>query len=446
MRKLPVKAKITAWVTLLLILLGIFLLSFMLLISNSVTRRTAMSQLTQTVQSSLKHISRQQDRLVFADDFKFYQNGVSLLIYSQSEALLAGQLPLSFTAQEPFQNGITRSVQVGDGEYLVMDLWAQLDWENGVWVRGLLEAPKHRQVTHNMLRIALISLPTFALLAALGGWRIVQRAFRPLDSITATASAINEAKDLSGRIDLPPGRDEFSRLAQTFNQMFERLERSFEAEKQFTADASHELRTPVSVIKSACEYAEQFDETPEERQETIEMIHRQAEKMSAMISQLLSMTRLDQGIESVRMEPVDVKKLVLSTFEEKAYNQDRLRLKLSEQIQVQADPVLLSRLLVNLVDNALQYGKVDGPVEVLLRREQGEILLSVRDEGDGIPLELQEKIWERFYQADPSRSGGGAGLGLSMVRQIAQVLGGYMELKSAPGKGSIFTLHLPDQL
>lgn len=446
MRKLPVKAKITAWVTLLLILLGIFLLSFMLLISNSVTRRTAMSQLTQTVQSSLKHISRQQDRLVFADDFKFYQNGVSLLIYSQSEALLAGQLPLSFTAQEPFQNGITRSVQVGDGEYLVMDLWAQLDWENGVWVRGLLEAPKHRQVTHNMLRIALISLPTFALLAALGGWRIVQRAFRPLDSITATASAINEAKDLSGRIDLPPGRDEFSRLAQTFNQMFERLERSFEAEKQFTADASHELRTPVSVIKSACEYAEQFDETPEERQETIEMIHRQAEKMSAMISQLLSMTRLDQGIESVRMEPVDVKKLVLSTFEEKAYNQDRLRLKLSEQIQVQADPVLLSRLLVNLVDNALQYGKADGPVEVLLRREQGEILLSVRDEGDGIPPELHEKIWERFFQADPSRSGGGAGLGLSMVRQIARVLGGYMELKSAPGKGSTFTLHLPDQL
>ena len=118
---------------------------------------------------------------------------------------------------------------------------------------------------------------------------------------------------------MPAGNNEFSRLAATFNQMFERLEQLFESEKQFTADASHELRTPVSVIKGACEYAQKYDETPEERAETLEMIHRQTLKMSNLIDQLLHMTRLEQGTETAHLERTDLSALVHKICQEQAY-------------------------------------------------------------------------------------------------------------------------------
>ena len=236
------------------------------------------------------------------------------------------------------------------------------------------------------------------------------------------------------------------RLANTFDQLFERLERSFKAEKQFTADASHELRTPVSIIKGACEYAEKYDETPEERQETIAMIHRQAVKMSDLIGKLLSMTRLEQGTESVKLEDIELGSLLRTLCEEQHYEQNRVFLHLQEDLLVRADGALLSRLVQNLIENGLKYGKPDGQVWVTLLRQQGEILLQVQDEGIGIATEQQEKIWQRFYQVNPSRSGEeGAGLGLALVQQIAQLHGGYMTLDSTVGVGSTFTLHLPDE-
>ena len=446
MKQHSVKLKLTLWLTLLMTALAGLLLVFMLLIGNVVASQTAMSQLSQTLQANLGQIGMTDGKLNFGDAFSFYRNGVSTLIYSQNEALLAGQIPVSFTAEEPFQNGVTRVVAAGSEQYLVLDLWLPMGWENGVWVRGLMEAPKNQQLVHNLLLVILLSFPVFLLLVVLGSYWIVQRAFRPLERMIATAEAINEARDLSRRIALPAGENEFFRLANTFDQLFERLERSFEAEKQFTADASHELRTPVSIIKGACEYAEKYDETPEERQETIAMIHRQAVKMSDLIGKLLSMTRLEQGTESVKLEDIELGSLLRTLCEEQHYEQNRVFLHLQEEILVRADGALLSRLVQNLIENGLKYGKPDGQVWVTLLRQQGEILLQVQDEGIGIATEQQEKIWQRFYQVNPSRSGEeGAGLGLALVQQIAQLHGGYMTLDSTVGVGSTFTLHLPDE-
>lgn len=444
MKNFSVKARITVWLTLLMALLAVLLLVFMLSISSTVSSQTAMSQLLEVVKSNLVEIEMDQDMLYFGEDFSFYRNGVSTLIYSRSEALLAGQIPVSFTAKEAFQNGLTRIVRSGSERYLVLDLWLPMGWDNGVWVRGLMETPDNGLIAKNLLFLSLAVLPAFILLAALGSYLIVKKAFYPLDSISATAAAINEARDLSRRIDLPEGKDEFSRLAATFDQLFERLERSFEAEKQFTADASHELRTPVSIIKGACEYAQKYDETLEERQETISMIYRQAVKMSSLISQLLSITRLDQGTELAHLGPVDLGELLRSLCEEQHYDLEKLTLELKEGVTAWGDPALLSRLAQNLIDNAFKYGKPDGHVWVSAGQSEQEILLQVRDDGIGIPADQQDKIWQRFYQVDPSRnSTGGVGLGLSMVQQIAQAHGGYMTLESIPGMGSSFTLHLP---
>ncbi len=444
MKGVSVKIKLTAWITLLMAALFCLLLVFTLTISSSVAYRTSMDTLIDTVRSNLSYVSLQQDgRLQLSDEFSFYRSGVSTLIYSQNKSLLAGQLPVSFTVDEPFQNGLTRIVDTGFSSYLVSDLWLAQGWGSGIWIRGLMEAPAHREITQNLLRIAVIALPAFLCLTALGGWLIVKRSFSPLESITQTAAAINEARDLSGRI-APEGKDEFSRLAGAFNGMFERLEASFEAERQFTADASHELRTPVSIIKGACEYAEKYDETPQERLETILMIHRQADKMASLISQLLSMTRLEQGTELAHLQQLSLSDLARSVCLEQGYSPEKVIVQADDPVFVRADAALLSRLVQNLVDNALKYGKPDGHVWVCVGRQDDMALLSVRDDGIGIAPEHREKVWQRFYQVDSSRSEqSGAGLGLSMVRQIAQLHGGTVTLESQPGVGSTFTLRLP---
>lgn len=442
--KLSVKTRITVWLTLLLALLAVLLLGFMLSISRTVAVSTAMSQLSHTVKSNFGKISMDQGKLELEDGFHFYQNGVSTLVYSQNETLLAGQIPVSFTAEESFQNGQTRMVSAGEDQYLVLDLRLPMGWSSCIWVRGLLEVPSSQQTSRNLIIVTLVALPVFMALAALGSYWIARKAFQPLERITATAEAMNEARDLSQRIALPFGRDEFSRLANTFNQLFERLERSFEAEKQFTADASHELRTPVSIIKGACEYAQKYDETPQDRQETICMIHRQTVKMSRLISQLLSITRLDQSAGQTQMEPVHLGELLRSLCEELSYGRGRLALEVKEEAAVMANTDLLSRLVQNLIDNAFKYGRKEGHVWVSADRKENEVLLQVRDDGIGIPLDQQDKIWKRFYQIDPARSGEmGAGLGLAMVQQIARIHGGYMTLESGPDAGSAFTLHLP---
>ena len=307
-----------------------------------------------------------------------------------------------------------------------------------------MEIPEDELIIKNLILVVAVAMPAFILFATLGGYWIAKKAFKPLEDIISTADSINEASDLSARIDVPSGSNEFIRLAKTFDQMFTRLEQSFEAEKQFTSDASHELRTPISVIKGACEYALKYDETPEERQETISMIHRQAVKMSGLVSQLLSMTRLEQGTEKANFEKINLTELTKSICTEQAYADRNVYFDAKNEISAFVDTTLITRLIQNLIDNAVKYGKADRHVWVSITENEHEIQLSVKDDGIGIPIEEQSKIWQRFYQVDASRTGdNGTGLGLSMVQMIAEIHGGYMSLESEPLKGSKFVLHLP---
>ncbi len=444
MKNISIKVKITMWYLLLMTIMVVMVLAFILAVSSSVTTQTAMSRISSTVRSNLTQVSSSNGKISLGEDFHFYQNGVYTLIYSKNEALLAGQVPVNFTQNEPFENGLTRTVSTEDDNYYVFDLWLPFDWENGVWVRGLMEVPEDELIIKNLILVVAVAMPAFILFATIGGYWIAKKAFKPLEDIISTADSINEASDLSARIDVPSGSNEFTRLAKTFDQMFTRLEQSFEAEKQFTSDASHELRTPISVIKGACEYALKYDETPEERQETLSMIHRQAVKMSGLVAQLLSMTRLEQGTEKANFEKINLTELTKSICTEQAYADRNVYFEAKNEISAFVDTTLITRLIQNLIDNAVKYGKTDGHVWVSITENEHEIQLSVKDDGIGIPKEEQSKIWQRFYQVDASRTGdNGTGLGLSMVQKIAEIHGGYMSLESEPLKGSNFVLHLP---
>ena len=445
MKPRSIKTRITLWITLLVVALFSLMLLFAFSMSSSVVQRTARQQLADAVRANAAMVSFADGQFAAGEGFAFSRSGVSCLVYSKAEALLAGQLPVGFSASVPFENGTLRTVESGGGDWYLLDLWVADGWENGVWLRGLMEVPDVSATARNLLLAAAVALPLFVLAGALGCYFILRRSLRGLDAVNAAASSIGEGKDLSRRIGPVPGGRELTQLAENFDGLLERLQRSFEAERRFTADASHELRTPVSIIKSACEYAEAFDETDEERRETLGMIHRQADKIAGLIGQLLALTRLDQGTETLRPVPLDLGQLARRTLEDQNYDAARLRLALAEGVTVKGDEALLGRLAANLVDNAFKYGLPGGTVTVEVRAENGEALLTVADEGPGIPAGQQEKIWQRFYQVDAARGDQqeGVGLGLSLVQRIAQLHGGRMTLKSAEGAPSAFTLHLP---
>lgn len=448
MKRLSVKQKLTLWITLLMLLFVALAFGFLVAVSRSVVAENTYDQLSRVLRGNLTEISRDQGKLVFGEGFFFTHNGVYTLVYSQSGALLAGQPPLAFSAEPAFESGVSRPVETGDGVYYVLDYWLPFAWDEGVWVRGVVQEPDVADILDDMVGIALLLLPLLVVFGGLGAYLLARSTFRPIDRIIRAAGAIGEGRDLSRRIGLPPGRDEISRLGQAFDHMFERLEASFESEKQFTSDASHELRTPVAVILAQCGEARRHAQTPEQYAQALDVIDRQAKKMSALIQQLLQMTRLEQGTQRASLEQADLSELVEILCAEQPALPQGITMQANVQPDVVAwfDVTLMSRLVQNLISNAGRYGRPGGHIWVTLRREGGQAVLAVRDDGVGIPEGQLEKIWQRFYQVDAARAGShGTGLGLTMVRQIARLHGGTVTVQSAEGVGSCFTLRFPLQ-
>lgn len=446
---LSVKQKLTIWIVLMMLFLVMLVLGFMISVTNSVVTENAYELLSNTVRSNLSGISQVEGNLAFSEDFSFTSNGVYTLIYNSNGALLAGQPPLTFTEAIDFENGVIRPIEASSDHYYILDFWLPFNWDDGVWVRGITQAPDATDVLDDLIGIALLLLPLLVICSGVGAYLLARATFRPIDRIIQAASAISAGRDLSRRIGLPPGRDEISRLGQAFDKMFARLERSFEAEKQFTSDASHELRTPTAVILAQCEEARKEATKPEQYRQAIEVIERQAKKMSDLINQLLQMTRLEQGTQRASFEEADLSALVeVICAEQPELPQDMiLQTDIQPNIEACFDVTLLSRLLQNLLNNAIRYGKPHGHIEVALRQENDTILLSVRDDGIGIPANKIEKIWQRFYQVDNARgSNHGAGLGLAMVQQIAELHNGTVTVESVEGIGSCFTLRFPNCL
>ncbi len=381
------------------------------------------------------------------DDFCDVYEGISTALYDSEGNLLYGNMPikLSSFAAEDF-------VKIGKAEYkgetfYVFDKALTAEGMEGLWLRGVVSQNEGINVLYNIVRLSFWLLPALALLAILGGYVITRRSFLPIEQIARDAEEIGRGNDLSKRLDIGEGNDEIHMLCDSFNEMFARLEKNFEAEKQFASDASHELRTPVSVILAQAEYALEFCETPEEFREAIEVIERQGNKMGDIISQLLFFTRLSQGTESVSRENLCVSDLTSEICAEQSMIPQKgieLHSEIEPQIYADTDRSLLACCLNNLISNAYKYGKEKGHIWVGLRRVADQIIISVKDDGIGISNENLTKIWERFYQEDSARcsegAGSGVGLGLSLVKEIARILDMQIEVHSTPGEGSEFIL------
>lgn len=447
MKKMSITFQITLWYALLMLLIVLSVVGFMMVISDSIIQSNAEGQLITIVAYNIDEVEYDDGELEIDNAFESFKNGVSSLVYTADFVRVEGRLPDSFPEETEFVDSETRLVNVGGDRYLVYDRLLTFKKHPSVWVRGVLPLDTVSGVTDSLFQIALFTLPLLVVLAAVGGYWITKRAFRQVRVMNQTVESITEGKDLSRRVPIEEGRDEIRALAANFNGMLERLESSFETEKQFVSDVSHELRTPVSVILAQCEYALGQEPPDEETRDSFQVVQRQAERMHRLIAHLLTVTRLEQGQFQIALQNTDVSALVLSLAEEAADlapGHITVRHEIQPDIYASVDTPLFSRIFQNLSQNAMKYGK--NHVIVSLWTEGGRGFLKVTDDGIGIAPEDQEKIWRRFYQVNPARTADEAhsmGLGLSIVKQIALLHHGEITLESRTGEGSAFTFMFP---
>lgn len=441
MRFLTIKTRVTIYFTLMMLLIVGLVIGVILIAGRGVISDTAEGTLLDVVHDEIDDVEF-DDGYLDLDELDFYRHNVYVQAYDASGLLLGGAGPSDFEGAAEFHNGEIRSVSVDNQPWLVYDLYLA-DSNGGVWLRGITSADNNFSAAHVITILALIILPVLVVITAVIGWLIARHAFKPVRQITDTVDAINDGDDLTARIGLHRGRDEIHRLAATFDSMFDRLELSFNAEKRFASDASHELRTPVSIILAECEYARANAQTVEDYQESLDVVERQGRRMSRLINQLLNITRMDQGTQAISREEADFSELVDVVTDEavRASGKDfTVEKHIEPGVTANIDVGLMSRLVQNLVENACKYTPDGGKITVSLHAAGGRATLTVSDTGIGIAKRDLGHIWERFWQADSSRGvDRGSGLGLAMVKQIADAHGGKLSVESEPGQGSSFS-------
>jgi heavy metal sensor kinase len=279
-----------------------------------------------------------------------------------------------------------------------------------------------------------------------GGWWFVGRALRPVSEISATAVKIS-AGELSQRINTAETESELGQLAAVLNSTFARLETAFAQQKQFAADAAHELRTPVSVILTQTQTALNRERDAESYKQTVEACQRAAQRMRRLIESLLELARFDAGQEVLKRIDFDFGKTVSDSVELVQTLAEEKSVKIISEVsplEISGDSERLAQVVTNLLTNAIQYNRPAGEVCVELRSENGLAVLKISDTGQGIAPEDLPRVFERFYRADQSRTGAGnAGLGLSICKAIVEAHGGTIEVASEPNVGTTFTARLP---
>lgn len=441
---LSIKARVTLWYTFFMIL--VFGITAVYLVSSSqrMSGRQMRERLVDTVTDAVSQVRFRYGELD-AEELDFYKNGVSVFLYDTQGRLLAPKVTRGIQVDSLLEDQTIKTASSGRERWMIYDVYSEGE-DAGFWVRGMISMTEYGQALGNLPILFGSALPLLAVLAALGGFRITRRAFRPVTQMAETARAIGTGSDLSQRIETDGRGDELNQLGDTMNEMLARLQASFEAERQFSSDVSHELRTPIAVIRSQCEFALSGQAGEEEKREAFEAVLKQSERMNSIVSRLLLLSRAENGKFVPEREPVELNVLCETVCEELEAMAAERQVKLAwntEELQITGDETLLIRMVNNLVSNAIRYNRPGGSAEVSLRKRGKYAVLTVRDTGIGIRREDLGQIFNRFYRADRSRSSEGTGLGLSMAAWIARVHGGSIRAESVYGEGSVFTAELP---
>jgi heavy metal sensor kinase len=302
----------------------------------------------------------------------------------------------------------------------------------------------------NRFRLVLLfSAPVLVLVASAGGYWLSRKAVAPVGDIARAAQSISE-HELSKRLPILQTGDELQSLSETLNEMFGRLESAFKRVTQLTADASHELRTPIALMRTRTEVALRKQRSEADYRETIVRIHQELERTSALIENLMTLARADSGSEPLQVAPTNLNELLLEISETARLLAEGKSIQYDQRLpetplNVSGNSPSLRRLFLILIDNAVKYTSREGRISLVLDTSDGAAVTEIRDTGVGISTTDLPHIFERFYRADESRSreSGGTGLGLSIAKWIAEAHQGKISVVSKVGEGSVFRVQIP---
>jgi heavy metal sensor kinase len=297
-----------------------------------------------------------------------------------------------------------------------------------------------------LLSVSLIGLPLALLFAAVGGWWLGRYGLLPVQQIVTEAQAIT-AKTPESRLTVRPSITELAQLAGSFNHVLDRLSSALTTQRRFMADASHELRTPVSIARTAAQVTlGQRRRGEGEYREALGVIAKQTSRLTRLVDDMLVLARADGGGYPVMPAQVRLDQLVAESVREFGAPAEDKNIALSIDVQpttMTGDEILLRRMVSNLIGNAVAYTPPGGSIDISFAATDNGLLLRVSDTGPGIPADDQERVFERFVRLDPARAAAGSGLGLAIARWIAEAHGGTLRVESSSSSGTVFAASLP---
>ena len=416
-------------------------------ISENIIHSSVRTYLKDVVIHRIDYLTIENGEIIIDSNFDTMIQNVEIAIYDKDFKFLYGNSPNGFEMDnKKSKDDKIIIIRSNNQKWYVYNKTIELGDYGKVWIRGVMPNIGQSSAIETVIQISFVILPFFLILSAIGGYIITKNAFTPIEKIRRIAEKINEGNDLSQRINLGKGNDELHTLANTFDVMFDRLQTSFENEVQFTSDVSHELRTPITVILTQAEYGRGYISSVEEARKSFGIIEKEGQKMSKLVSQLLTLARMERGRQKLNLENINLSELLEMTLETQILSAKTKNIKfitkIMPEIYANIDEMMIMRVFTNLISNAISYGKQDGTVTVELFLKEDKIISKISDNGIGISGDKLDKIWLRFYQVDPSKNGDNSGLGLSMVKKIIELHKGEIFVESKLGKGTTFTIIL----
>lgn len=443
-----IKTRITIWYTILMFVL----ISVVLVLVGTLSYQLSIDNIESDIKLQVSQIAEKVGTRASKDIFytveskKEFKN---VTIYLDNGEYVVGQYIYDLSAV-PFNEEL-RKETIDGKEYIIYDVFksSKPGDNRGYWIRGVESVNYAHIFGSSVYKILLIIIPLILLLTILGGYYVTKKAFMPINNIVKTANEIYEHSDIQRRILIESNerKDELQNLALTLNRMLDKIENLINQEKQFTSDASHELRTPISVILAQGEYLLDITDNQKEKELALNIVAK-ANQVSKLISRLLLLARIDGSRQKLNKEKVDLSvivDIVADSMKELACKKGVSIINdVAENIIVDADEALIISAIANLVSNGIKYGKEAGHVIISASRIEGTTEITVSDNGIGISSEHIGKIWGRFYRVDDVRNDeyGSSGLGLSMVKSIVELHGGEIFVKSEVDKGTEFKIVL----
>lgn len=342
---------------------------------------------------------------------------------------------------------ITQQLESVEKHLLVRNVSVHINRSTTVYVQVLRDLAEERHFIELLSGFMAIADLIGILLSVLAGYIISRRMLNPIDKITRAAQSIS-ISDLKSRIDVGKADDEITRLELTFNEMIGRLQLSFEKQNQFVSDASHELKTPISIIQGYINLMDRWGKDDRDTlQECIYAIKKETENMRELIGRLLFLASGDSDSIVLQKEEILIRDLLAEICSECELIAPRHRFLYQVQgnIVINADWKMLKQMLRALLDNSIKFTPEEGMIQITAEEQEGQLKLIVTDTGIGIPQKDWESIFTRFYRVDKARGkeSGGSGLGLAIVKWIVDAHGGQITAESTPGQGSKFIIYLP---